>query len=135
MKNTFQEVADKLNIPLIYANPNLANIKLDDLSHSDFSDDGLVLIVSPLYTSGVPYDSFGRISRPFEIGVFGILNLDFNDEEADELLTKCEKVFRSIVKNLNLQVNTVNVVPLRYDVGLGGMYANIFYTNKDTCDG
>ena len=95
MKNTFQEVATKLNIPLIYANPNLANIKLDDLSHSDFNEDGLVLIVSPLYTSGVPYDSFGRISRPFEIGVFGILDLDFNDEEADELLTKCEKVFRA----------------------------------------
>ncbi len=134
MRSTFQEVATKLNIPLIYANPSLANIKLDDLSHSDFSEDGLVFIVSPLYTTGVPYDSFGRISRPFEIGVFGILNLDFNDEDADALLTKCERVFRSIVKTLNLQVNTVNVVPLRFDVGLGGMYANIFYTNKSTCE-
>ncbi len=130
MKKTFQNVADKLNLKLIYARPNLANVKLDNLSYSDFNEDGLALIVSPLYTTGLPIDKVGRVHRLFEIAVVALHDLDFNDEDLDDILHKCELSLMKIVNELQLDVNSANQFVSKYDINLCGVFINTFFTNK-----
>ena len=131
MKTYFENLASDIKLPLLYARPSLANVKLDDLELSDFNQDGLLLIVSPIYTSGLPIENYGRVKRLFEISVVAMHDLDFNDSDVDDKLDLCEEYLLKIIKKMNVDVQSANQFVSKFDINLCGVFANVFFTNKN----
>ncbi len=132
-KNKFQQIADNLELPLIFANPSLANLNLDSLALSDFNDDGLALIVSPIYASGLPVDDYGRVKRLFEISVVSLLPLDFDDEEAQAKLHFCEQKLLQLITMMRLDATTANHFIGKFDSNLCGIFINAYWSDGGLC--
>ena len=132
-KNKFQQIADNLELPLIFANPSLANLNLDRLALSDFNDDGLALIVSPIYASGLPVDDYGRIKRLFEISVVSLLPLDFDDEVAQKKLHFCEQKLLQLITMMRLDATTANHFAGKFDANLCGVFINAYWSDGGLC--
>lgn len=132
MRPLFQNIADKLNLTLIYANPHLANVKLDNLERSQFNYDGLAMVVSPIYTTGLALQETGFIKRLFEIAVISLMDFDCEDEDVDVKIDKCENYILQIVRELNLDVSNANQFVSKFDVNVCGVFVNAFLTNKGT---
>ena len=124
MKTYFESIANELHTPLVYAQPNLANVLIDKISPDDFSAEGLIIVVTPLRSS-IAVDQFGRMRRAFEIGVLGLINVDYNEEEIDTLTTKAFAMLKKVVSMAGGDMSTVNIVTDVFDAMMGGVYANV----------
>lgn len=124
MKALFENIATELEIPLIYAQRDLSNIQIDQIAPEDYSADGLLLLVTPLRSSLV-LDIFNRVRSTFEVGVLILMDIDYNEEEMDEITTKATDMLKRVAKRARGTLNTVNIIDNAYDANMGGVYANI----------
>ncbi len=132
MKLKFEDIANKLNINLLYARPDLANVLIDDLSHNDFNEEGLLMIVSPIFTTGLPINNYRVIDRLFEVSVVAINNIDFVDEEADVKINNCQRKLYKILDELKIiNQNSINTFASKYDNHLCGAFTNIVINVDD----
>ena len=121
MINRFKAIAEELEIPLIYAQPDLANIKIDELCRDDFGDSGHLLVVTPLRSS-LAVDAYNRVRRSFEIGILAYMDIDYDEEELDAIAETAVGMLKKVVARVGGILNTINIIDSAYDAQLGGVY-------------
>ncbi len=134
MKKKFDKMGERLNLKVIYARADLANVILDNLSHADFNADGLLMIASPVYSTGMPVDYIGRAERQYELSVVSLNELDFDDEDVDKKLQLCEVALRRALKILGVSASTMNVFVSDKDINLCGVFVDVYLSStKPLC--
>ena len=135
MKEIFEEVATAERLHLTYARKDASNVLLDAVEYSQLDENGLALLVTPLYGLH-SVDKFGRMRRRFEVGVFGLCDIDSDDVDNDVTIRNAHRKLMKIVKRLNAVPTTVYQSFIeRFDLNIAGVFVNLeLKSSEGVCD-
>ena len=135
MKEIFQKVATAENLHLTYARKDASNVLLDAVEYSQLDDNGLAMLVTPLY--GIhSIDKFGRMRRRFEVGIFGMCDLDSDDADNDVIIRNAHRKLMKVLRRINAVPTTIFQSFIeRFDLNIAGVFVNIeLKSTEGVCD-